>query len=367
MSNRKIRILVNGISNSYGGVESIFYSLLQCGDPNIQLDFISNACNRDLIEMFSNSGSKVYLLPKFRENQRKYIQTLQKIFRENRYDIYHVNLTKYRIPIDVVIAKKAGVKVVLHSHSTQIYKTGNKLKNLFRRVEFLAFKKVFIANSDLRIACSEKAGEFLFSGTDYKILYNGVSYERYAFDEEARRKIRKEINCDDKTKLIGHIGRFSDEKNQEFIVDFFKKVCDESPDFMLLLVGEGVRIDRVQEKVRAFGLDKKVVFSGYRKDIPELLSAMDLFVLPSKHEAFPLSLIEAQVNGLDCIVSDVITHEIDMYGVTRIPLSDDELWKRTILSYNSSERRQKCPVEDQRFNEAQFKDSLVRLYHTLVQ
>lgn len=367
MSDRKIRVLVNGISNSYGGVESIFYSLLQCDNPNVQLDFISNACNEDLIEMFSKSGSKVYLLPKFRENPKDYVKTLKKIFRENRYDIYHVNLTKYRMPIDVVIARKAGVSVVLHSHSTQIYKTGNKLKNSFRRMEFLAFKRVFIANSDLRIACSEKAGEFLFSGTEYEILYNGVSYERYAFDENSRRKIRTELKCNDKIKLIGHIGRFSDEKNQEFIIEFLKKICDESPDYMLLLVGEGVRFDQVKEKVKKYGLDKKVIFLGYRKDIPDLLSAMDLFVLPSKHEAFPLSLIEAQVNGLDCVVSDVITHEIDMFGITRLPLNNAEMWKRTILSYNTSERRQKCPVEDQRFNEAQFKDDLFRLYNSLVQ
>lgn len=366
MSNQTIKVLVNGISNSYGGVESIFYSLLECNDPNVQFDFISNACNRDLIKMFSDKGSKVYILPKFRENQKGYIQTLQKIFRENRYDIYHVNLTKYRMPIDVVIAKKAGVRVVLHSHSTQIYKTGNRLKNLIRRLEFAAFKKVFIANSDLRIACSEKAGEFLFSGSDYEMLYNGVSYERYAFNENARIKIRDELNCNDKTILIGHIGRFSDEKNQEFIVDVFKKVCDEAPDFMLLLVGEGVRFDHIKEKTEAYGLNNKVRFTGYRKDIPDLLSAMDLFVLPSKHEAFPLSLIEAQVNGLDCVVSDVITHEIDIYGVTRIPLSNDEQWKETILSYSTIERRKKCPIEDQRFNEAQFKDSLLRLYNSLV-
>ena len=133
--------------------------------------------------------------------------------------------------------------------------------------------------------------------------------------------------------VVGHVGRFFAPKNHEFLIDVFYQLQKRLQSAFLLLIGAGPLEETIKEKINSLGLDTKVLILSHRTDIPHLLKTMDVFVFPSKYEGFPVTLVEAQVAGLRCIVSDKISHESFLCD-TVIPLSIDEspnMWCNTIL------------------------------------
>ena len=108
------------------------------------------------------------------------------------------------------------------------------------------------------------------------------------------------------------MGRFSPEKNHEFIIDIFKELYSKNDKYRLVLVGTGDTEDKIKEKVESLNLQEKVNFLGVRKDVKNLLQSFDLFILPSIFEGLPVTLVEAQGAGLKCFISDTVTKEIDL-------------------------------------------------------
>ena len=308
-----INILVSSLSRDFGGVESLFLMICKnCEFVNLHFDFICTDKSAAREDEFIATGAKVYHLPRPGKDLSGYQRALKQILKNGNYQIFHVNLTRFRFPGEIILAKSYGLKVILHSHATQIYKTGNQRRDLLRKIEQVAFRPIVLAASNLNIACCKTAGEYLYGKVPYTILYNGIETRKYRFNEMARKKIRSEFGISDDEKVLGHIGRFSDEKNHKFLLQIFKKVHDDIPNTKLLCVGNGDLFEQVKKQAKQLGVDKHVIFAGQRSDIMDLLSAMDVFVFPSKHEAFPITLIEAQANGLPCVVSDCVTREIDI-------------------------------------------------------
>ena len=140
--------------------------------------------------------------------------------------------------------------------------------------------------------------------------------------------------------VVGHIGRFSKQKNHKFLIEVFAQIKKSRPDAKLLLVGKGDLQDAVFAQVKAYGLTEDVIFAGTRSDIPAVLSAMDVFVFPSFHEGMPNAVIEAQATALPCVIADTITHTADITGlITYLPLGDGAVWADKTLEAVSVERK----------------------------
>ena len=360
-----MRVLVNGLTSKFGGVESLFLSVLENNNSGTSFDFIcldDSAANE---EKFRALGANIYYVTRFREDREKYKSELNEIFSKG-YDIYHLNLTRYYIPEDIIIAKKHGCKVILHSHASHIYMSNSWKINILRKIEFKAFKNYCIAHSDERIACSINAGEYLFGKSSHKVIYNGIDYNRYAFSSDNRSKIRNELHLDKEAFLIGHVGRFQDEKNQSFIVEMMKKLVQLDKKYKCALVGDGPSFDQIRRKISSYNLDEYFILTGKRTDVNMIYSAMDMFILPSKHEALPLCLIEAQVNGLPCIKSNNVTDEIDLTPIKKIGIQDADidLWCDYILSFNNLNRIESANI-DRRFDIDNFVTKLNDLYYAI--
>lgn len=308
-----INVLVSSLSRNFGGVESLFLMICKnCKSADLHFDFICTDKSAAREDEFVGAGAKVYHLPRPGKDLLGYQRGLKQVLKNGNYQIFHVNLTRFRFPGEIILAKSCGLKVVLHSHATQIYKTGNQRRDLLRNAEQVIFRPIVLAASDLNIACCKTAGEYLYGKVPYTILYNGIETEKYHFNEAARKEVRTEFGIAADEKVLGHIGRFSDEKNHAFLLQVFKSVHKDIPNTKLLCVGTGDLFEQVKKQARQLAIEEQVIFTGQRSDIPDLLSAMDVFVFPSKHEAFPMTLIEAQANGLPCIVSACVTKEIDI-------------------------------------------------------
>ena len=154
------------------------------------------------------------------------------------------------------------------------------------------------------------------------------------------KKLRKELGIEDKI-VIGHAGRFCEQKNHKFLIDVFKKIADLENNAVLLLIGAGETFERIKEQVQEYGLEERVIFLGVRKDIASLYQAMDCFVFPSLFEGLGIVAIEAQCSGLPVVGSDVIPKEAAVTNQFHYMSLDDSAdeWAKKILEVTKQERK----------------------------
>ena len=196
------------------------------------------------------------------------------------------------------------------------------------------------------------------------MLRNGLDYSLYQFSEENRNALRKELGIEN-SFVVGHVGRFSQQKNHEFLVDIFKCISDKNPNAVLLLAGIGELENAIHKKVNHLGLKNKVIFLGRRDDVPRLLSAFDVLLFPSFHEGMPNVVIEAQASGLPCIIADTITSQADITGLVHyLPLSlSADTWADEVLLKSDFPREN---TKEKFYNAGYDQDSVVKEFIRLV-
>lgn len=292
-----------------GGVESVVMNYYRHIDRSkIQFDFICDNDSTNIpYEEIKSLGGKVILIPPY-QKVFKYHKELKKVLKEGNYRIAHSHINTLSV-FSLFAAKTAGVPIrIAHSHSTT--NKQEKKKNLLKQI-LRPFSKLFATNY---MCCSEYAGRWLFGNKDYDngnvyLLNNAIDVDKFLFNEKIRKQKRKEFNIKDDTIVIGHIGRFVEQKNHKFLIDIFKEFHDKVPNSILMLVGQGPLQEEIKEKVNKLNLNKYVMFLGQRKDTNELYQIFDIFVLPSLYEGLPVVGVEAQTSGLLCILSNAMTKE----------------------------------------------------------
>lgn len=330
---QQIRILhVIGQMNR-GGAESMIMNIYRKIDrTKIQFDFVVHTetiCDFDAeIKLL---GGKIYNCPRFTgTNIVSYISFWNEFFKYHKeYKIIHGHIGS-SASIYLKIAKKNGLFTIAHSHSAGV---NHGIKGSMYKV--FSYPTRFIA--DYFFACSEKAGisrygnKVVNNKSMFSILKNAIDVNQYKFSEEIREKKRKELGLIDKF-VIGHVGRFDKAKNQEYLVEIFKVISQRNKDAVLLLIGDGKLKSYLIEKVKNYGLEDRVIFTGVRSDVNELLQAMDVFVFPSIYEGLPVTVIEAQAAGLPCLISDTITDEVCITPlVEKLPINKEPIvWAKRV-------------------------------------
>lgn len=316
-----------------GGVESVVMNYYRHIDrTKIQFDFICDEDSTNIpYEEIEKLGGKVILIPPY-QKVFKYHKELKKVLKDENYKIVHSHINTLSV-FSLYAAKCAGVPVrIAHSHSTTNKK--EKKKNLLKQV-LRPFSKVFATDY---MCCSELAGRWLFGNKEYDngnvyLLNNAIDLDKFKYDEEKRKEKRKELNIEDSTFVIGHVGRFVEQKNHRFLIDIFNEVHKQKENSILLLAGQGPLMEEMKEKVRNLGLEKNVEFLGQRSDINELYQAFDVFCLPSLYEGLPVVGVEAQATGLLCMLSDDMTKETKILQSTQFLSLNQKAseWAKIIL------------------------------------
>lgn len=289
-----------------GGVEAVVMNYYRNIDHNkIQFDFICDEDSTNIpYDEIEKLGGNVILIPPY-QKLISYHKKLKKILKDGNYKIVHSHINTLSV-FSLFAAKCAGVPVrIAHSHSTTNKK--EKKKNLLKQI-LRPFSKIFATDY---MCCSELAGRWLFGNKEYDkgnvyLLNNAIDLEKFKYDENVRKEKRKELNIDDDTLVIGHVGRFVEQKNHRFLIDIFNEVHKQNDNSILILVGQGPLIEEMKNKIKSLDLENSVKFLGQRKDINELYQAMDLFLFPSLYEGLGMVLIEAQMSGLYCLASDIV-------------------------------------------------------------
>lgn len=331
-----LRILHVVTNMTLDGLETMIMNYYRKFDrENIQFDFLVHRNEKAYYdEEIENLGGRIYRIPKLNPFSNSYKDSLKSFFNAHpEYKIVHVHQDCLS-GIILKVAKECGVPVrIAHSHSSSQDKNLKYIIKLF-------YKKYIPKYATHLLACGQKAGEWMFSGAKFDVLNNAIDASKYTFCLQKRKDMRKKIGIDEKNFVIGHVGRFSDTKNHSFLLEVFYEI-NKKCDALLLLVGEGSLREDIEKKAQDLGVSEKIVFLGRRNDVYDVLQAMDVFVLPSKYEGFPVSVVEAQCSGLMCFISDKVPLDCRITDlVEQIPLDSSlEHWANKILEARQLERR----------------------------
>lgn len=319
-----------------GGIENLLLEYYKRFDRDeIVFDFAINDANEGILEKkLTEMGSTIYRYTKFRINFFQAVKDLNKIIEEGHYDIVHSHLAN-RGFFSLHHAKKNGVGVrISHSHSA--FEPESLASKAFRIISTPLAKKY----STHLFACGDDASKWMWGSKAFKngrvtIMKNAIDVNKFAFSETRRLNMRKKLGVEDKY-VIGCVGRLSYQKNQELLIDVFNNYYQDNPESCLLIIGTGDKKEAIEKKISAYGLKDSVHLLGVRNDVEELLVAFDSYVLPSRYEGLPISVIEAQCSGLNCVLSDSITREVALSPMVKYCSLESELdeWSATLKELN---------------------------------
>ena len=373
----KLKILeVLGDAISNGGQESFVLNVLNHIDTdkeNFSIDILTpyycdNEHYKNIIEKkgFGLYCFNLTFVPG--RNRFNLIKPIKQFFDTHSYDVVHIHAGSTSVLAECALAaRRAGVKkIIVHSHCATDKKS---IRYLMLK---LAYGRALRTAPTHYAACSEIAGESKFSKKICRnrltILKNGVDLNRFHFDPEVRSKMRLRYDISDNCVLLGHVGRFTFQKNQKYILSVLKTLLSDGYNVKLMLIGSGEDYDKTVEIVKSEKLENHVYFIGNVNDVENYMQAMDVFVMPSRFEGLPIVGVEAQAAGLPCVFSDNITKEAAITpNVCFLPIDEASLsqWANAAVRLSKLERENNSRIlRAKGYDIRQTADEIIGLYRS---
>ena len=332
---KKIKILIvttTGLGKKEGISTIILDYFSRFDKDKFDIDIIaSGSYSYDLVVEFQNAGINIRCLPSRKASVRKYIIAFYKLFKLQHYDVLYIHGSSEIMSIELVIAKLAGCKVrIAHSHNTTC--DHKKADKILRPLFYILYTDAF--------ACGQEAGKWLFGARPYQLIKNGRDIKEYKFDELKRAALRRQLEVHNEDLLIGHVGNFNRQKNQEYLINVFAELLQLNPNSWLYLMGDGKNKQKCMELADKLRISNRVIFTGSITNVPDMLQAMDVMVLPSLHEGLPLVVVEWQMSGLPCLVSDTVTNECVFTDLVYFMSLEEEYlkWANRIITLGKTDR-----------------------------
>lgn len=380
MTNREphvLRVLQVGMTRNLGGIETYLIEQFRHLDKSkIDYDFVNitgeySICYEDEILA---SGSKIFKVVSRHKNPLLHYWQWFNILLQNKgiYDVIVLNTNSLEYVFPLVLGKVFGIPVrVIHSHNS-----GFENKQGLARCLLVGMNKKLLAwSANLRFACSQFAGQWMFKDNPYHVIYNAIDIHKYDADLIVREETRNALGLHTELTLL-HVGRFSYQKNHSFLLDIFKEVHAIQPDSVLLLVGDTTEesefLTEVKRKIKAYGLEHVVRLLGRRDDVNKIMQAADVLVMPSFFEGLTVVGIEAQACDLPLLLSDTVTKELGLLPSTQFISLDAgaKAWAEVIVNSKQHNRRSryeelKAAGYDIGFETERVEKLLIDAYHEL--
>lgn len=344
MEKKVLEVNVDDIG--YSGVYSLVKNVILHKPQDLKIDI---ACMEKFkvsenVQELNKLGTEIYYIGTEKNKilkQFMFYHKTKKLLEENSYDCIHIHAdVANKLLLPALAAKKAGVpKIILHSHASDVDGKYRTIKKMMHKCSRKWLKSI---GTDFA-TCSELAAKWMFPNipsSQIIMINNGVELEKFRYNPQIRQKMRDRLGIADEY-LIGHVGRFSYQKNHEYLLEIFSAIRKNRVKAKLLLVGEGDLKEAVHEKAVQLEIEKDVIFYGTCNYVNELFQAMDIFVLPSRFEGLPIVGVEAQAAGLPVVFSDQITRSAKLLGSTRfLPIDENSIngWRDTVLKMGKEKR-----------------------------
>lgn len=366
-----IRVLhVFGIMN-IGGAETMIMNVYRHIDrEKIQFDFLCMSESiGDYEKEIKELGGRIYkILPPNKVGYIKHINDIIGVCKKyGPYRAIHIP-TMFHSGIVCLAAYLVKIPIrIVHSHSAS-----KDEKSLIRLFYQFICRKLINVLSNKKIACGEAARDFLFGKSKKQrkqviVLKNGIDIEKFSnININETLQLEKQLGINKNDLIIGHVGRFSKVKNHEFFIKLAKEWKDMN--YKILLVGDGELMEEIKDAIRKNNLEDKFILTGKRNDINVIMSLMDVLVMPSLFEGFPLVLVEALASGMNCVVSNNISKEVDIDkgSIEFIGLEENvQKWINAIIEKANQKvdinHRKRC-LEDNGFSIHKTTEILTKIY-----
>ena len=345
MAEERIRVLQFSIAESAGGRTQFILNFWNSIDKTkFAFDFITFSEKLSFEQEIINTGAKIYYIRNYPESNLEEFSREFKDILKNGYDVIHIATSFWKNTIIEKLACEAGIKkIIIHAHSAGLEaRTGNYKEALERHNKIKSTISTELATDF--VACSQLAADWLYGGVipeeKITVINNGIDTKRFCYDPEKREKLRNREGLE-KKYIIGFVGRLEQVKNIDFIIELFKEIYQTNKKAFLLIVGDGTLRQKLENTMSKEFPTDAYCFVGKTKKPEEYLLQMDVLLLPSLFEGFPITLIEAQCTGLKCLVSNNVTDEAivtDM--VEKIPLDRKEIWIDRLKDTSHGYKRQ---------------------------
>jgi glycosyltransferase involved in cell wall biosynthesis len=332
MNGRKTGVKILHITYGFNGGGVGFVIANYCASTHcetLQFDIVGERIpvRPMLQDRFEAAGFRVYSVTPKAKNLPKNIHEIKRLLKKGHYDAVHVHMEEWSF-LYLGLAKLCRVPVrICHAHMA--YRIGEKEKPHYRLFRWLLNRW-----ATCRLACSKDAGRDLYRGKPFTVLNNAIAVDNYRFDLQKRLAIRQALGLKNMF-VIGNVARFSYQKNPQMTVEIFREIHNRFPLSVLLLIGQGELEMETRALVQKYDLQAAVMFLGLRNDVPDLLQAMDAFVLPSRFEGLGMVYVEAQAAGLKTFATDGAVPkaaQIVDYLMTFVPQhATAEVWAQTVL------------------------------------
>lgn len=330
-----IKVLIVAGALYIGGAERVCRNIGFYADPNVfQTDYIVFGPEEGAYEAeLRQKGCRIIHLEHPNQNHLSFYFSLKRLITGNRYDVVHCH-TMFNSGLVLLAAKQCRVPIrIAHSHSIR----GPEPRNGKKRFYENSMRKLIQRTATHCIGCGRDAGNWLFGEEFFSkkgiLLLNGIDLDLFAFSNSQRLEIRQQYQLSD-CFVIGHVGHLLTVKNQIFLIRLMPELIKRRPNVRLLLLGEGEDRPMLEGEIQRLGLKKTVIMTGNVGNVNEILSAMDVFAFPSLYEGMPLSIIEAQANGLPIVISDKVPRDVFLTDLI-VPLSLEDApakWADALLS-----------------------------------
>lgn len=318
------RIFMIGFSANKGGVESYISNITNSLTSDFEVIL-------SLPEMVIDG--KRWVRPFNRHNYFAYRAFWRRFYSENHFDVVYFNTCDI-VSIDALkFAAAAGVPVrIIHSHNTGVQQAIGVSQSLFHRWSERQSRKHLDKYATHLLACSESAGNWMFDGRPYKVIKNGITLSRYAYNDERKIKVSASQQHGEGLK-IGAIGRLSPQKNVFYTLDIFEEILKQDATAHCYYIGDGEQRAELEQQISVRRLSERVTLVGAVPNVNEWVSYLDCLVMPSFFEGLPFVLVEAQAAGLHALVSDTVSQESNITGIVEFMSlqQSPEVWAQRLL------------------------------------
>ena len=357
-----IKVLVLGLHGILGGSETYVNNLIRCFDKEeIRCDFLVVGNDKtpyeDAINEFYNDGyNHFFYCPNLKKEYFKGRKWIKNFYDNHNYDIIYLNATSAANAIYCRYAlEKKKIPMITHSH----FSNGPWVNHVL-------YRNYTCKHSVYKLACSKPAAHWMFGKniSEVKYIANGINTERFSFNDSFRNEIRREFDIKNDEIVIGHVGRFSMEKNHKFFLELAKKLPE---NYIFMCIGEGPCKEEFITRIDEMKLSNRFRILPVKSDVERYYCAMDVFAMPSLYEGLPIVSVEAQCTGLQVVFSDTISKQADLTGKCYFELLNDaDLWSNRILNLNIKRFDGRVRIQDSGFSIQDVANDIRKLFYQTI-
>lgn len=311
MSTQKIRILETIRQGQIGGGESHLLSLVENLDRSRFEPVVLSFTDGPMVDRLKQMGVQTEVIYTEKPFDISKWKKVKQFIRQNHISLVHAHGTRANSNV-FWATRSLKLPLVYTIHGWSFH---DDQQALIRKIRMMG-EQLLLNKSDVNISVSvsnQQTGKKYFPKFKSEVINNGIDQKKFD-PSRTFKNIRQELNIAPDATLLLFVARFIHQKQPLKLIEAFAKAAPQNPKLQLLMVGDGDQKSTALQMVKELGLGNRVIFQPFRQDVPDVLAAADIFVLPSLWEGLPIGLLEAMAMGKAIIgtqvdgTSEVIRH-----------------------------------------------------------